>query len=107
MADTNYRFVYVDIGSYRKDCDSTIFKRSTLWTSIPTNMLELPTERPLSGTEGLNVPYCFVGVEGFALNRNILRHCGGSNLSVKRNVNYRLCRSRSYVECTSGILSNK
>jgi hypothetical protein len=29
-ADTNYRFVYVDIGSYGKDCDSTIFKRSTL-----------------------------------------------------------------------------
>ena len=30
VADTNYRFVYVDIGSYGKDCGSTIFKRSTL-----------------------------------------------------------------------------
>jgi len=30
VADTNYRFVYVDIGSYGKDCDSTIFERSTL-----------------------------------------------------------------------------
>jgi len=48
VADTNYRFVYVDIGSYGKDCGSTIFKRSTLWTSIQTNMLELPSERPLS-----------------------------------------------------------
>ena len=26
VADTNYRFVYVDIGSYGKDCDSTTFK---------------------------------------------------------------------------------
>jgi len=43
-----------------------------LWTSIQTNMLELPTERPLSGTEGPNIPYVFVGDEGFALNRNIL-----------------------------------
>jgi hypothetical protein len=47
VADTNYRVVYVDIGSYGKDCGSTVFKRSTLWTSIQTNMLELPSERPL------------------------------------------------------------
>jgi hypothetical protein len=47
--------------------DSTIFKQSTLWTSIQTNMLELPGERPLSGTEGPDVPYFFVGGEGFAL----------------------------------------
>ena len=46
-------------------------------------MLELPSERPLSGTEGPNVPYFFVGDEGFALNRNILRPFGVSNLSVK------------------------
>jgi hypothetical protein len=64
VADTNYRFVYVDIGSYGKDCDSTIFKRSKLWTSIQTNMLELPSERPLSGREVPNVPYFFVGDEG-------------------------------------------
>ena len=32
VADTHYLFVYVDIGSYGKDCDSTIFQRSTPWT---------------------------------------------------------------------------
>jgi len=84
VADTNYRFMYVDIGSYGKDCGSTIFKRSTLWTSIQTDMLELPSERPLSGTEGPNVPHFFVGDEGFALNGNILRPFGGSNLGVKK-----------------------
>ena len=47
-------------------------------------MLELPSERPLLGTEGPNVPYSFVGDEGFALHRNILRPFGGSNLSVKK-----------------------
>jgi hypothetical protein len=26
VADTNYRFMYVDIGNYGKDCGSTIFK---------------------------------------------------------------------------------
>jgi hypothetical protein len=66
VADTNYRFVYNDISSYGTDCDST------LWISIQTNILEVPNERPLSGTEGPNVPYVFVRDEGFALNRNIL-----------------------------------
>jgi len=36
-------------------------------------MLELLSERPLSGTEGPNVPHFFAGDEGFALNRNILK----------------------------------
>ena len=48
-------------------------------------MLELPTDRPLSGSEGPNVPQFFVGDEGFALNKNILLPFGGSNLSVKRD----------------------
>jgi len=86
VADTNYRFVYVDVGSYGKECNSTAFKRSTLWTSIQTNMVGLPSERPLSGTEGPNVPYFFVRDEEFALNRNILRHFGESNVGVKKNV---------------------
>jgi len=47
-------------------------------------VLELPSERPLSGTEGPNVPHFVVGDEGFALNRNILRPFGGSNLNVKK-----------------------
>ena len=70
-------------------------------------MLELPSDRPLSGTRP-NVPHFFVGNEGFSVNRNILRPFGGSNLSVKKRVyNYRLCRARKNVECAFGILSNK
>jgi len=53
VADTNYRYLHVGIGSYGKDCDSTIFKRSTLWTKIQTNMLKLPSERPLEGQKAL------------------------------------------------------
>jgi len=47
-------------------------------------MQELTSDRPLSGTEGPNVPYFFVGDEGFGLNRNILQPFGGSNLSVEK-----------------------
>jgi hypothetical protein len=47
-------------------------------------MLELPRERPLSGTEGPNVPSFFAGDEGLVLNRNILRPFYGSKLNVKK-----------------------
>jgi len=57
VEDTTYRFVFVNVDRYGKDCDSTIFKRSTLWTSIQTIMLKLPSERPLSGTEDPHVEY--------------------------------------------------
>jgi hypothetical protein len=71
-------------------------------------VLELPSERPLAGTERPDVPYFLVGDEGFALNRNTLRPFRGYNLSVNNNVyKYRLCRLWSYVECAFGILSSK
>ena len=65
-------------------------------------MLELPSERPLEGTEGS------LEDEGFALNRNILQSFCGSNLTVNKSVfNYHLCRAPWYVECAFGILSNE
>jgi len=71
-------------------------------------MLELPSDRPLSGTEDPNVPHFFVGDDGFALNRNILRSFVGSNRGVKERLyNYRLCSARRYVERAFGILSSK
>ncbi|XP_025407183.1 protein ANTAGONIST OF LIKE HETEROCHROMATIN PROTEIN 1-like, partial [Sipha flava] len=34
IADANYKFIYVDFGSYGKDSDSTIFKNSALWENL-------------------------------------------------------------------------
>jgi hypothetical protein len=40
VADTNYRFVYTDIGSVRR-LWFYCFRGSTLWITIHNNMLEL------------------------------------------------------------------
>lgn len=72
VADSKYRFVYVNIGSFGKDCDPTIFKQSTLWQSILTNSLQLPEEKCLPGTESPRVPYYFVGDEAFGLHTHLL-----------------------------------
>ena len=39
VEDTNYSFVYANVGSYGKDCVSTIFELSALLISIQTSML--------------------------------------------------------------------
>ena len=106
-ADTNYLFVYVDIGSYVTECGSAVFKRSTLWTSIQTNMLEWTGERPFAGTEGPNC-HTFYRRWGNCAKQKYTWTFYGSNLNVKKSVyNYRLCRAQSYKECAFGVMSNK
>lgn len=83
VADSNYRFVYVDIGGYGKDHDATIFQRTSLWCAIETKKIELPTEESLPGSNKL-VPYFLIGDEAFPLHKNLLRPYGGSNLSTKK-----------------------
>lgn len=108
VADSNYRFIYVDVGAYGSACDSSIFKESTLWKSIQEKRLELPPAKPLPGSEAPDVPYFLIGDEAFGLNTNLLRPFGGKELSEKKkNFNYRLSRARRYVECSFGILTNK
>lgn len=108
IADSNYRFIYANIGRYGKNCDSAIFKRSALWNWIVTERHQIPEPKCLPGIDNSNVPYFFVGDEAFALHKHLLRPFGGSNLTTEKRIfNYRLSRARRYVECTFGILSNK
>uniref|UniRef100_A0A1B6H8T0 DDE Tnp4 domain-containing protein n=1 Tax=Homalodisca liturata TaxID=320908 RepID=A0A1B6H8T0_9HEMI len=50
VTDANYQFVYVDIGSYGKCGDSTIFQQSTLYQRINTGTMDIPEDRPISQT---------------------------------------------------------
>lgn len=107
VADSNYRFTYVDVGSYGKDSDSTIFKNSSIWKQMGRGTLQIPEPKRLPGSD-IAVPFAFVGDEAFGLSTNLLRPYSGTHLPVEKRVfNYRLSRARRYVECSFGILSNK
>lgn len=107
IADSNYRFMYVNVGSFGKECDSSIFKQSSLWKLIESNTLQLPDEKCLPGMENPKIPYYFVGDEAFALHEHLLRPYGGTHLTLEKKIfNYRLSRARRYIECAFGILSN-
>lgn len=108
IADSQYRFIYVNIGGYGKDCDSSIFKQTNFWKSMQSNSQNLPDEKCLPGTEGPKMPYFLLGDAAFGLHRHLLRPYGGTHLTVEKKIfNYRHCRARRYIECAFGILSNK
>ena len=107
IADSNYCFVYVNIGSYGKDSDSSIYQNSTFSQALMRGQLNIPTSQPLSNTTPA-LPYVLVGDEGFGLSKHLLRPYNGKHLPPKKRIfNYRLTLARRYVECTFGIFSNK
>ena len=46
LADANYSFIWVDIGSYGKCSDSRVFKNSTLYDKLTKNILNIPEPKP-------------------------------------------------------------
>lgn len=108
VVDSEYRFTYVSIGSYGKECDSSIFKESTFWQKLNDGSLNIPKPRPLHGNMEKDLPFVLIGDEAFPLSKNLLRPFGGTHLDDKKKIyNYRLSRARRYVECAFGILANK
>jgi len=107
IADLDYRFTYVDIGSYGKDCDSSVFQETSVFEQLIRSKLHIQPSGPLFlNTE--NFPFVFVGDEAFSLSENLILPYAGHNLSEKQKIfNYRLCWARRYVECAFGILSDK
>lgn len=108
VCDSNYSFIFVDIGSFGKCADSTVFRDSIFYQKLMKNELNIPEDQPLTCTESPLLPNVLVGDEGFGISTKLLRPFGGNNLTVKKKVfNYRLCRARRYIECTFGIYANK
>lgn len=107
VCDSNYKFLYVDIGAYGKSADCTIFKNSKLFQKLNNNELNIPESRLLKGSHIAN-PFVLIGDEGFGISKFLMRPYGGNFLTVKKRVfNYRLSRARRYIECSFGILANK
>lgn len=108
VADADYKFIYIDVGAFGKDSDSTIFQKSDFYKKLANDELKIPKSQPLPGTDGPRMPYTFVADEAFALSEHVMRPYSGKILSEKKRVfNYRLSRARRNVESAFGILSNK
>nr|CAI5840398.1 unnamed protein product [Callosobruchus analis] len=96
ICDSNYMFTFVDIGSYGRYCDSSIFEKCAFYKKLQQKSLNIPSARQIQdGDEA-------------CLSQNVLRPYTGNHLgNTKRIFNYRLSRARRYIECSSGILANE
>ncbi|KAJ8872826.1 hypothetical protein PR048_026442 [Dryococelus australis] len=107
VCDSNYRFAFVDIGSYGRASDSAIYQNSLLFKKLKVTALHIPSDKQIR-MGGESLPFTFVGDEAFALSTHVQWPHGGKNLSREnKSYNYRLSRARRYMECSFGILTNK
>lgn len=107
IADSNYKLLYVDVGSMGKDADPTIFDCSSFGKAFYDGSLNIPSTEKISNSSS-PLPYVLVGDEAFGIDVNLMRPFPGRNLTKSTRIfNYRLSSARRFVECTFGILTNK
>lgn len=110
LCDSNYCFIWVDVGAYGKDSDSGVFKETSFYKKLSENLLNIPEPRSITDNENnaFKLPYVIVADEAFGMTKNLMRPYGGKMLSKEKKIfNYRLSLARRYVECTFGIMCNK
>ncbi|KAM4043782.1 uncharacterized protein ACNLHF_014059 [Anomaloglossus baeobatrachus] len=108
LVDTEYRFIYADIGAYGSASDARIFRSSRLAQRLQENSLLIPPPVALPGTSGPLAPYVMVADAGFALSKHVMRPYPRRSIDDRKQYfNNRLTKARRYVECAFGILANK
>lgn len=108
VVDANLSCIAIDVGAYRREGDSSIFKKSPLGRKVYNGTLNLPPPKCLPGTTTDPQPFVFIGDSAFQIHTNLLRPFPERGLTPRRRVfNYRLSRCRRSVECAFGILCNK
>lgn len=107
VCNSNYEFIYIDVGCYGKSSDSTIFTNSDLKKNMDEKVLNIPPPTPAT-ENGEPLPFVLVGDEAFPLSAYMQRPYAGKHLLHQQRIyNYRLSRARRYIECSFGIMANK
>ncbi|CAK1592524.1 unnamed protein product [Parnassius mnemosyne] len=107
MCDANYCFKYINVGACGTDSDFIIFRDSNLYAKLQIGKINLPEPRQVANS-WTPFPYIIVGDAAFGISRHILRPYARRYMTHKKKIfNYRLSRTRRYIESTFGIMSNK
>ena len=93
LADSDYCFLYVDVGAKGRGSDGGIFQNSSLYNAFETNYFAMPTD------------FVIVGDDAFPLKPYLMKPYSRRNMSREERIyNYRVSRARRVVEHTFGIL---
>lgn len=104
LVDSNYRFLYVDVGCNGRISDGGVFGGCSLQDALEKRTSNI--HAPLPESDQL-APYCIVADEAFPLKEYLMKPYPNRRLSVEQRIfNYRLSRARRVVENAFGILAN-
>lgn len=73
IADANYCFTVIDIGSYGREEDTNVFKQFAFGKQLYNSSLNLPDSTCLPNTNKPALPYVLIGDEAFRIHPNLLR----------------------------------
>lgn len=105
ICDAKYCFTMVDIGSYGRDNDASIFSESAMRHGFENRIFKLPENREIGP---FSIPPVLVGDDIFPLKTYLLKPYPGKDLSLEKRIfNYRLSRARRTIENVFGILVAK
>ena len=104
LVDTNYKFLYVNIGCNGRISDGG---ESSLSSAFQNSKLDVPPPEVLSGCT-IPMPYIIVADEAFPLKDYIQKSYRQTGLTTERRIyNYQLSCARQVVENAFGILANR
>ena len=103
MCDAKYCFTLVDVGSYGKDNDATIFNGSFIGKGFASGEFDITHPENIAGHE---LPFVIVADEISTLKNYLMKPYPGNSLTQSRRIfNYRLSRCRRAIENAFGILA--
>lgn len=107
LVDANYKFIILDVGSYGKEGDASIFNKSLIGRKIFGCEDFFPPEKMLPNSH-IKVPHVIIGDEAFRLHKHLMKPFNKSVANsdkAKAVYNYRLSRARRVSENAFGLLS--
>ena len=106
LVDSQYKFIWVDIGYNGGSSDSQIWNISELNKRIEAGDIDLPPEKPLPQDSDIS-PYFIVGDDAFALKSYLMKPHRNAVGDAQKVFNYRISRARLVVENAFGILAQR
>ena len=107
VADSDYNFLFADVGTHGRMSDGGVFNDSLLYEKIERNDANFPEATSLPG-RNVAVPYVFVADAAFALSAKIMKPFPGVPPpgSPQRMFNQQLSRARVVIESSFGIMTS-
>lgn len=107
VADSQCRFIFIDVGGYGKQSDGGTFSASSVYKFLENFQNTLPKPFAFEGSAS-EMPFVILGDDAYPLKTYLMKPFSRKGLSHEERVyNYRLSRARRCVECAFGIMTAK